>query len=634
MNRLKFAIVALLCIASPRPALHATVAGKLSGVTVNSEGTTMYYVEENTGTYILYKSERDVAGKWSPGVAEDSFNQYTAGHVVKTPFLTCDGRYLYFSSNLPGSKGLDIFRSKHTGKHWGSPERVPVINSEQDDLSPSLPANNLRIYFTRQDPETGCFSIYVSKAENASWSFPHLLPSPINAGCEPAVYVFPAGETILFSSDRQVEKRKKKYSVLRSTLLSENLWTPPVPMEGLPDENYDTPPTFDFADNAILLANGRDSIHSREIASSVPPARYTFMKGRTTDETGAAVESEITLREAGSGKVRGRTASDSATGEYLLLIPNDGLYVAGFERRFGARRFVNLNTANNGNGQTENRNAVLAKNFTVNIAVSDALSGESVEPDITVYNRNKSARIVRLGEGRFRVSAPVPENFEVEIRKRNYIKETLEVNPGDCIEFPEIYCDVILKPDLCAGTINVTDMASNSGIEARVSVKPLEEDNEKVFVSNPDAGKYEFEVRKDKRYSISIAAKNKLYYYAVWEADADRVSRVLDVKPVPLNEAGRIPMSSSLFAEGESTLLPEAFGELACLCETLLEHPDYRTLVSLCHANETDKELALMRARTIAVFMDTYPVPKNRYGIEHLQCDAKRAPEINFMKRQ
>jgi hypothetical protein len=632
MNTLKFALIALLCIVPPR--LHATFAGKPSGVTVNSEGTTMYYVEENSGSYTLFKAERDASGKWLPGIAEDSFNRHLAGHVVKTPFLTCDGRYLYFSSNLPGSKGLDIFRSKRTGKRWGSPERVSVINSEHDDLSPSLPANNLRIYFTRQNPETGCFSIHVSKAENLSWSFPQLLPSPINSGCEPAVYVFPAGETILFSSDRYAEKRRKKYTILRSSMLSENLWTPPVPVEGLPDENCETPPAFDFGNNAILLANGRDSIHSREASSSLPPARYTFLKGRTTDETGAAVESEITLREAGSGKVRGRTASDSATGEYLLIIPNDGLYVAGFEKKFGTRRYMNLNTSNNGNGQTENRNTVLAKDFTLNIAVRDALSGEALEPDITVYNRNKSALLARLGEGRFRVTSPVPEGFEVEIRKRNYIREIIEVNPGDCIEYLEIFRDINLKPDLCAGTVNVTDLASNHGIEARVSVKNLDGENEKIFVSNPGAGRYEFEVRKDKRYSISIATKDKLYYYTVWEADADRVSRVLDVKPVPLNEAGRIPTSSTLFADGESSLLTEAFGELACICETLIEHPDYKTVVSLCHANETDRELALMRARTIAVFMDTYPVPKNRYGIEQLQCDTKKSPEINFLKRQ
>ena len=121
------------------------------------------------------------------------------------------------------------------------------------------------------------------------------------------------------------------------------------------------------------------------------------------------------------------------------------------------------------------------------------------------------------------------------------------------------------------------------------------------------------------------------YYYTVWEADADRISQSMEVKPVPLHETGKIAMTNLTFAASESNLSPEATGELECVANVLQHNKDYDVTITLYHA-ATEKELTQNRIRTLVSFMDSQQVAKQRYNIEPVAGNAN--PDIQFVKKR
>lgn len=95
--------------------------------------------------------------------------------------LSPDGKTLYFTSNRNGGfGGLDIYTSKRTDrKDWGTPVNIgPVINSEFNEDTPFLTGDGKTLYFSSQGHyNMGGFDIFYSTLlDNGNWS------PPVNAG--------------------------------------------------------------------------------------------------------------------------------------------------------------------------------------------------------------------------------------------------------------------------------------------------------------------------------------------------------------------------------------------------------------------------------------------------------------------
>ncbi|MDR1887479.1 MAG: hypothetical protein LBQ70_06130 [Prevotellaceae bacterium] len=612
----------------------AAQTGNVTGITINLEGSVMYYTAEKSGEHALYKATISESGAWSEGISEDSFNEYVKGYIVKTPFLAYDGQTLYFSANLPGARGFDIFRSEKKGDSWSKPVLLsPVINSEHDEMSPSLSADNLTIYFTRRGIEDDCYNIYTSEVDISGWSVPQILPAPISTGCEKHVHISPTGETLWFSTDRLSERRKKKYNIFYSTSAGKNIWAPPSPIDNTAKEYNEFTPSIDYGNSKIFVTKGKIdsstySIHSCDAPVSEP---YTLLKGIVKDEDGNPVDAEITITNSYTSDIYGKSGSNPVTGEYAVVLPNDGSYNISYAAKNGSQRFENINTADNTQGRTIEKDVVLIDKMIVNITVRDALSNQFIDAEVQAYEKTKTAKVSKIGEGRYRVVAPILENVDIELYKENYIKENIIVKFGDYVEFPERYHFVNLKPDMRSGVINVKDIVSDQGFAATVEVKNLTVRDDNVAVSAVDFGKYEFSTRKDCKYAVSVTLKDYFYYYTVWKADASRIEQTTDVRPVPLKETGKIPMPNLLFNEGESSLSPEASGELSCVVKVLENNPEYMATISLYHLNnEREQTMTQQYARSVITFMESVRIPKAAYKVEITPVEIAKIPDIHF----
>lgn len=103
--------------------------------TLTADGNTMYFVSDRKGdksSTDIYKVER-VGKSW--GEAKPlPMNVNTVGRET-TPFISPDGRYLFFSSDgHVGMGGLDIYVSENLGDSWGDPVNLGYgINTVNND---------------------------------------------------------------------------------------------------------------------------------------------------------------------------------------------------------------------------------------------------------------------------------------------------------------------------------------------------------------------------------------------------------------------------------------------------------------------------------------------------------------------
>lgn len=140
-------------------------------------------------------------GTWS-GISSFSYNSsaYNTGY----PYLTDDGKRLYFCSDMPGGYGgFDIYVSERDGNVWGEPVNLgAAINTPQNEVFPFYQGG--RLYFaSRGHKQQGDLDIYFSAFFQGVWQQPMALGEPFNTGNDDYGLVFNAtADTGYFVSDR------------------------------------------------------------------------------------------------------------------------------------------------------------------------------------------------------------------------------------------------------------------------------------------------------------------------------------------------------------------------------------------------------------------------------------------------
>lgn len=103
--------------------------------TLTADGNTMYFVSDRKGdkrSTDIYVVQRNGKAWGEAKILSDSVNTLMR---ETTPYITPDGRFLFFSSEgHTGMGGLDVFVSENTGSGWTKAKNLgPLVNSVNDD---------------------------------------------------------------------------------------------------------------------------------------------------------------------------------------------------------------------------------------------------------------------------------------------------------------------------------------------------------------------------------------------------------------------------------------------------------------------------------------------------------------------
>jgi hypothetical protein len=182
--------------------------GNEGQVAFTPDEKTMYFTRssrENSDNYKLYKTilEENSNGNWIYEVELSiSSNQYS----IENPFITKDGKYLYFSSNMPQSiGGFDIYKSKiNADGTLDTPKNLgPTINTSKDEKYPHFSKDEKSMYFSSNGFNgIGGFDIYESKLVFNQFNTPRNLGKKINSKYDEIGFVFLSEDKGFFSSSK------------------------------------------------------------------------------------------------------------------------------------------------------------------------------------------------------------------------------------------------------------------------------------------------------------------------------------------------------------------------------------------------------------------------------------------------
>jgi peptidoglycan-associated lipoprotein len=167
--------------------------------TISNEGAACFSKDFNEVfyTYCKYESEKawfacDISrctkspdGKFNQisnlNVIDRSLNDTS---VVGHPFISADGKYLLFASDMPGGKGgKDIWYITYDKNNtsWSKPQNLGVVNTNGDEMFPYIAADGTLYFSSNGHGGLGGLDIFkAAKAGEMGFNAPTALEYPIN----------------------------------------------------------------------------------------------------------------------------------------------------------------------------------------------------------------------------------------------------------------------------------------------------------------------------------------------------------------------------------------------------------------------------------------------------------------------
>lgn len=149
----------------------------------------------------LYLSTKDSNGSWSK-LSEFPYNSdnYSLGHAT----VTEDGKTMYFSSDMPGGKGItDIWKSTLENGRWTSPTNVADVNTEGREMFPYLNEEGILYFASDGHAGLGGLDLYRATQSGESYNKPENMGYPLNTNSDDFAMIINSDETEgYFSSNR------------------------------------------------------------------------------------------------------------------------------------------------------------------------------------------------------------------------------------------------------------------------------------------------------------------------------------------------------------------------------------------------------------------------------------------------
>ncbi len=143
-------------------------AGWDAQATISFDGARIIFVSDRSGGYgeiDLYMIERNHFGEWGPAMNLGA--QVNTPFTEYSPFLSQDGKTLYFSSNgHPGFGGHDVFKTVYENGRWSTPVNLGrPLNTKKDDRFFTIGGSGEKGYFSSdRDGDQNIFEIDIPES--------------------------------------------------------------------------------------------------------------------------------------------------------------------------------------------------------------------------------------------------------------------------------------------------------------------------------------------------------------------------------------------------------------------------------------------------------------------------------------
>lgn len=240
-------------------------------VSFSPDGQTMYLTvakrSETSSTSVEIHTSRRSEASWSAAQKFEILNDTIT--AVGHPAVSPDGRYLYFTSDMPGGYGgLDIWRI-NLQERGGSLENLgPQINTVGNESFPYVRSDSLLYFSSDGHPGFGGLDMFKARLNSTGdrWSVDNL-GLPLNSASDDFGITFGPGESGFFSSNRN---DARGYDHIYSFVLPDLK----ISIAGWVVDKDDEP-----VPNAVIRIVGNDGSNQKEVARDDGSFKFNLQRG-------------------------------------------------------------------------------------------------------------------------------------------------------------------------------------------------------------------------------------------------------------------------------------------------------------------------------------------------------------------
>jgi outer membrane protein OmpA-like peptidoglycan-associated protein/tetratricopeptide (TPR) repeat protein len=203
----------------------ADAAMQQGAATVTADGKHLFFTQwakANNQTKTAVYHAAKTANGWGNVQAVATINK--DGYSSKQPAVTADGKYIFFSSNMPGGNGgFDIWYAPlNADGSTGAPVNAgSAVNTDADEQSPFYHNSTSTLVFSSNGGVgMGGFDLYMSKGSMSNWNTVENAGHPVNSSRDDVYFFAPEGAPLLtkaiFSSDRGSDCCLQNYTVTKA----------------------------------------------------------------------------------------------------------------------------------------------------------------------------------------------------------------------------------------------------------------------------------------------------------------------------------------------------------------------------------------------------------------------------------
>ena len=597
---------------------------------VCSDGSQIVVAYNSKIYYAEYKNNR-LSEKKPIGVLNDLLQQ---GWAVKNVSASFDCREIYFSAKPAGATNYDFYVLRKKQGAWSSPELfASSLNSEADELWLSVASDGQTAYFVRQTEkavgrrvERKSNMFYAMRMADGQWGEPLMLV--FSTGEDIAPRIMNDNKTLFFASKRLTEQKKKNnYALFYAKRISKYDWFSPslITPTNVPHVNC-TAPSVPFASDSLFFVKQfcekKDTIYSVESMAfdeQIKPGPVICYTGKVSDVKGKPLQADIYVYNAITSEMMVKYRCDYQ-GTFRVALPAGYNYKIDFTMSGYSHVYKNFATLALSDNRVVQESVVLNSEVEMLFNVFDKELMLPIDPAITIKDaktgQKTKASIRKDNVGRYFITMPIGESYEIDFQKENYDPFVFEMDTKKSVLFTQSELDVELNPGKLHLSVRVKDALSGLPLDADVVLSNTDRREVLTAQKADSVGVYSAATRKGDTYRLKVASVGYFYFDSLVFMPKDSSLLTCEVAMNILKNDAKLQIQNIVFGYNSADLTEESFLELDRVVELLEQNPNL-TIELSAHTDDRgadayNERLSLLRANAAMDYIVRKGIARNR----------------------
>ena len=537
------------------------------------------------------------------------------GGEIMSPFISFDGRKLYFSARYEGKTNFDIYSSLFEDGIWKSPEVLSItLNSIYDELYPSLSPQGNEIFFVRRQIDQSSKSqreinsIYTSvKDLNGKWGTPKKIIISGDNDFYPVI--LPDGETVIFLSLREADgKVSKTPSLFYTKRLMNDNWMDPQ-MLSIGEKELVSYPYYSEKEKTInyFVKEKNNRFLEKSIDFKINQSPSVLIVGKVLEENPLSAQITVFHNLTNQPLLFSQAYKD---GWFALLLPRERDYLIDFYEKGYTHFFYRVYSSALDDNSNLNLEVKLSKTLDLSFSIYDKLLYSPIEARIKVTDINNrlysQLKPRKIGDCKYNLVLPLGRDYKLFFEKDGYESHCFEISKEKPIQFNVSELDVELTPNTKKLVFSVVDIETQEFVND-ISIDLQNRILEEEFDFKSENGIVNAILREKDKYQMRVMAPG--YIYKIGDFDMSQIEDkdTFFVELLPIKEGVVVQLQDVNFAYNSAELLEESILALGDIVEFMQANPEVRILLA-AHTDDIgganyNIKLSQMRAESVKKYL-------------------------------